>query len=51
MVREKIKNAINNGERSICIFERLYDDNYKKFKKEGFKINYYSLDNKTFINW
>ena len=50
MVREKIKNAINNGERSIRIFEHLYDDNYKKLKKEGFKIFYDCLDKETYIN-
>ena len=51
MVREKIEKAINNGERTTFISECLYDDNYKKLKKEGFKINYYSLDNETFIHW
>ena len=51
MVREKIEKAINNGERTTFISEYLYDDNYKKLKKEGFKINYYFLDNETFINW
>ena len=50
-VRQKIEDAINKGKRDAFIFEHLYDNNYKKLSKEGFKINYYSLDNETIIHW
>ena len=50
-VMQKIENAINEGKHNVFVFEHLYDNNYRKLRKEGFKINYCSLDNETIIHW